>query len=418
MLPSHRSVPNARSALASTTGIAVRILCIAAIALAFCLLAGPVPLHASTGSLPTGTVTNQVSQTCPGGQWLPGMSCFSALLTCPSALNVDPLTFTYGQLIPSGTVKGIVVYLDGGDGNTAVGEEPEYEILQYYAAQNYGVVEIAWSSAWEQTSIPNIQNAACRPATFLSYVYNNVYLPIASGNGVAGMCAQGFSAGSAAVAYSLAYYGAWSYLDNVELISGPVLSDIKRGCEQNPPSVTVCGAGQYGCRMGGDSPWILPPTYVPNGVNYIDHWTNSNTCTTGTNPQWLNESIVDQSTGQSGQGAVPTFSYPSTAMSAWLCSNVDGQPPSCSGSNYNYNVCPNNSSSQGEIFYSQFTAANAPPVFNIYAVNNCVGPEGVPQGAVPYLTGGELVMSGVSAIEQDMAGGVNTPAQCFHGPHN
>ena len=232
------------------------------------------------------------------------------------------------------------------------------------------------------------------------------------------MCAQGFSAGSAAVAYSLAYYGAWSYLDNVELISGPVLSDIRQGCEQNPPPVTVCGAGQYGCRMGSDSPWILPATYVPNGVNYIDHWTNSNTCTTGTNPQWLNESIVDQSTGQSGQGAIPTFSYPSTAMSAWLCSNVDNQPPSCSGSHYNYNVCPNNSSSQGEIFYSQFTAANAPPVFNVYAVNNCGGPEGVPQGAVPYLSSGELVMSGVSAIEQDMAGGVNTPAQCFHRFHN
>lgn len=103
-------------------------------------------------------------------------------------------------------------------------------------------------------------------------------------------------------------------------------------------------------------------------------------------------------------------------MSAWLCSNVLNQSNNCA-TNYNYNYCPNNSSSQGEIFYSQFTSTNAPPVFNIYAVNNCIGPEGAPQGDVPYLSSGELVMSGLSAIEQDMAGGVNTLAQCFHGPH-
>jgi len=45
------------------------------------------------------------------------------------------------------------------------------------------------------------------------------------------MCALGDSAGSAAVAYSLAYYNAGSYFDNVELLSGPVLSDIEQGCQ-------------------------------------------------------------------------------------------------------------------------------------------------------------------------------------------
>jgi hypothetical protein len=160
-------------------------------------------------------------------------------------------------------------------------------MLSYYVGQGYGVVEIGWSTAWEHTTNANIQNAACRPATFLNFVYENIYLPITTGqngNAKAGMCAQGYSAGSAAVAYSLAYYGAGAYLDNVELISGPVLSDINQGCEQSPPSVTVCPSGQYGCQLGSDTPWTLAPTYLGNDVNYINAWTSSNTCTTGSNP--------------------------------------------------------------------------------------------------------------------------------------
>ncbi len=70
------------------------------------------------------------------------------------------------------------------------------------------------------------------------------------------MCAQGDSAGSAAVVYSMTYYGAASYLYNVELISGPVLSDIKQGCQEPAPNdpVTVCPAGQNGLSTwnGGD----------------------------------------------------------------------------------------------------------------------------------------------------------------------
>lgn len=241
MVPSCDSIPQRRNNLASTIKIATRVLLISTLALvAFCLLTVPThPVHASSGgSLQLGTVTgNTIMVACGGGQWLHGMTCYSATLGC-QVNNVDPLNFIYGVLMPSGTAKGVVVYFDGGDGTTAVNEEPEFETLQYYATKGYGVVEIAWSSAREQTTNANIQNAACRPATFLNYVYNSIYLPIAgNGNSNAGMCAQGFSAGSAAIAYSLAYYGAWSYLDNVELISGPVLSDINQGCEQSPPNV-------------------------------------------------------------------------------------------------------------------------------------------------------------------------------------
>jgi len=52
----------------------------------------------------------------------PALDCISANLTGCS--NAQDLAFTYGSLIPSGVVNGIVVYFDGGDGTSAanVGE--------------------------------------------------------------------------------------------------------------------------------------------------------------------------------------------------------------------------------------------------------------------------------------------------------
>lgn len=227
------------------------------------------------------------------------------------------------------------------------------------------------------------------------------------------MCAQGFSAGSAAVAYSLAYYGLGSNLDNVELISGPVLSDIKQGCQEPPPAqINICGtvggSEQYGC--GSQTSWMLSPTYVPNGANYLSSWTNDTTCTASggtsgaSNSRWLAQSIVDQS-NITGLGATPTFNYLSTGMAAWLCRSVQHQQTDCTGSNYNYDYCPNNSSSQGNIFYLNITASNTPPVYNIYAVDGCFGPEGAPQGNVPALQGNP---GGQAAIENHMS------EQCTH----
>ena len=254
MLSSSSSEPERRNNLTSTIKIATRVLLISTLALAaFCLLTVPIhPVHASSGgSLSLGTVTgNTFMVACGGGQWLSGMTCYSATIT--GCANVDNINFIYGYLPPSGAPpQGVITYFDGGDGTSAVTAEPLKDMLSYYAGQNYGVVEIAWGTAWEHTTNANIQNAACRPATFLNYVYNNIYLPITTGNNGnpnAGMCAQGFSAGSTAITYSLAYYGALNQLDAVELISGPVLSDIEQGCEvPQIGSIDIC---EYGMPTG------------------------------------------------------------------------------------------------------------------------------------------------------------------------
>lgn len=351
------------------------------------------------------------------------MNCVGAMLTACS--NVQDLSFAYGYLLPSGTVHGVIVYFDGGDGMSPAGEAPEFDMLQYYVSQGYEVVQVAWSSAWEATYNPfpittpptfgNIQNAACRPATFLNYVATapaswNLYQAALGSSSSAGMCAQGFSAGSTQILFSMAYYGAGSYLDTVELISGPVFSDVQQGCQEGPPGpLTVCPAGQWGC--GSQASWALPPTYL-KGANYnVGSWTNDNSCAMpGTvtsfpsESRWLAQSIVDKSTGGVGQGAIPTFSYPSTAMAAWLCRSVKNPLPDCSGLNYVYQYCPNESSSQGEIFYAQITSSNSP--YNVYAVDTCNGPEGAPLGTVPALS-----LDGQTAIE------LNMKAHCAHPTH-
>jgi hypothetical protein len=308
--------------------------------------------------------------------------------------------------------------------------------MRDYLKAGYEVVQVAWAFPWEESSNPppygtqplgNIQASACRSATFLSYAFNSpsMYQGVSKNNPSAGMCAQGASAGSAEVAYSLSYYGApagtqW-WLDNVELISGPVFGDIKQGCIQPPPMnpTTVCPPGQWGCQLGtGGSSWSLYPTYL-KGANYgVGTWTDDLSCANGSttseasNALWLAQSIVDQ-----GTGVLPTFSYPHTAMSAWLCRSVAFQQSAqnCSKNYIKYeNSCPNNSSPQGQFFYAQI-AAGSPSSYNVYAVDSCAGPEGAGSSGSTVLALNS--QDGYDAIKYDMIGGGsnNRPVGCIHG---
>jgi hypothetical protein len=374
------------------------------------------------------------------------MNCVAAQVTgCPEAQDIG---FTYGYLNPAGIapgitasgVQGVIVYFDGSAGTDPSAEQEEYDMLYYYFTQGYEIVQVQWNTAWEAVWNPwpyssspmgNIQNAACRPASFLSYVDTaaasyGLFQAVSANNANAGMCAQGFSAGSAQVAYSLAYYGAASYLDNVELISGPVFSDIMQGCQEGPVAsqVNVCpldanGNPPYGCRLGSPPypSWSIYPIYVPGQNSEVRGWTDDSSCALAGSTSspasltaWLNQSIVDQSTGQANQGAIPTFTYAATGMSAWLCRSVyNPQNYNCTTA-YHYQYCPNNTSPQGQIFYHNITSLNSPPAYNVYAVDQCVNPEGAPQGTVAALSQG-----GQQSIQQDMAGFQGlAPGACTH----
>jgi hypothetical protein len=435
MLSARRLTLKYRLSLKSTRKIATSLLLVSALAMIVCCLL-PAASYAQ-GSLSLGTVATPTPWTCPATDgWyvytdVSGnnhtLNCFQT--TVSGCANASPWLMTFGYLNPVGIVPNVskalgTIVLFTGDGGLVQLLHGNFGFADKYFQAGYEIVELAWNDDWEYTSHPisgttgNIQSAACRPATFLKYIYDYLFN---STNGVlsqdpqAGFCAHGASAGSAAIAYSLAYYGAGSWLDNVELLAGPVFSDINQGCLVSTGNliVNVCPSGQYGCQLGTNPPtWSQSPSYL--GVaSQVGLWTNDTTCrgsaltSSASSAAWLAQSIVDQ-----GQGATPTFSYPSTAMSAWLCRSVipaDG--------------LPNNSSPQGQIFYANIGQGNSPPNYNVYAVDNCTNPEGVGGGNVPgYQTtifNGHVL--GQMAITDDMIGFSNgntkITAQCFRRPH-
>jgi hypothetical protein len=332
--------------------------------------------------------------------------CHSATVTnCP---NVSDLSLTYSYDTPA-SPKGTVVFLSGAGGTDDNGDKNP---AGFYFANGYEVIQIEWADDWEytggndtNTTPANVRLAACRGATLLNFIFNTNNTTLYSGGG---RCAEGSSAGSGAIAYALTFYGAGSYLDAVEMKSGPPIADFEQGCEEPPPpDVTICPVGQFGCQLGGTQPWVLSPTYT-GAASGVRNWTGDSTCavpgtmTSGASETaWLQESIVNDGTGS------PTYSYPKTAMTAWLCQSlfegntcVGGQ----GGTPQDY--CPNNSTSQAQIYYAKLTSGGNLPLqsFNVYAVQNCDGPEGVAgtDPTVAAITVNGIPENGTIAIENDM----------------
>ena len=352
---------------------------LAAIALAMILTSGGA--QAQSKQLPLGQVNLPVkSVSCPTG-YDEGTACYSSTVTCPNTVDIG---FTYGVVNPGGT-QGTVVFFNG-DNGTTVGFK-QYVNAYTPPENNFQTVQVIWQTAWEDTangSGVSLKDAACRPATLLNWLLNekNVY----SGGG---MCAQGASGGSAAVAYSLAEYGSHAYLNHVILESGPVMSDVSIGCNPSSRPITVCPGKE--CLTGGEGSWPDSPLYVDGAQTSISTWsdaTGPNACVAGGNKimetqydAWKAMSIVD---GLTGAQADSTFSYPTTSISGWLCS----KPAGCNSAS-----CQNSSAAQGQLFYE-----NVITPISVYRVDNCNGTEGVEDGTVPQLKN----ESGLTAIITDM----------------
>ncbi len=336
--------------------------------------------YAQSNPLPLGEVNLPVkSVSCPQG-FGSGTSCYESTVSCPDAVDIG---FTYGVVNPGGK-DGTVVFFSSGDG-TSVGFE---QYVQAYTppAHNFQTVQVMWESAWEDAgkgSGSSVKTAACRPATLMNWLLNqkNIY----SGGG---MCAQGASAGSAAIAYSLAEYGAHQYLNHVGFESGPVLSDLSLGCNPGSGPLTVCPGNE--CLTGKEGSWSDSPIYVDGNQTSISTWTNAwgeNACAAGNKisksqySAWQDMSIVD---GLTGRQADSTFVYPKTSISAWLCS----KPPGCNAA-----WCQNNSAAQGQLFYQNVSTTKS-----VYRVDGCQSTEGVEAGTVPELND----ESGLQAIIADM----------------
>lgn len=382
-----------------------------------CLVAAPLfvlatslAAHAQSTPLSLGTWNTPQQTSCQSNFY--GSNCYMTTITCPHAA---PLTATFGYKIPTTNPAGTIVIFTGGGGTANFEDDLDYASYYFNPPYNYAVVQIDWSADWENTNSGltdptypfSIQAAACRAATFLELVYSGTISGLYT-TGTA-FCAQGKSGGSGALGYSLAWYGAGSFttgyphLDNAELIDGPMFSDLEQGCEQfysggvcsSAPNVTVCPTGQLGCTGWPTGGVPVSPTYLYGSETTVGYWTGDSSCgvcppaTSNTsNQNWLNQSNV--TTGAS-------FSYSKTSMAGWLCASVVNQVGQDQCHQYPQR-CLNNTTSQGQIFFANFTNSNQVVTLTVNAVNNCQGSEGVENGTVQ---GG---LSGMVAIENDMTG--------------
>jgi hypothetical protein len=364
----------------------IAIWLVAALALA---IFAQTPQAASQMSL--GTVTSvSLPLVCPSGRGFINEigNCYTATLSgCPGN---DDLPFWFGVATPSVSPNGTIVFFAGDGGGYASDGVSTANLLSSYVRPpaNYQVIQIAWGQVneidWEFTNVnggghpASILNAACRPASFLHWVRNS------SGFwGGGGMCAQGHSAGSAALAYALAWYNAGADLDKALFTSGPVFSDIGRGCEvPNNQYTYICqGSGQYGC-----SGWSIlqdPPgfslEYTSGYKSEVNDWTGNSallgaaSCANNSSPtsavqdsSWFQMSILYNLGTQQ-----PSFNYPHTAISAWLCETVAPGVP------------VNNSAAQGQLYWANFTSSTqAGSSLSVNAVTSCPETEDVLDGTV------------------------------------
>lgn len=359
------------------------------------------PRAASQTSL--GTVSSSTPLTsCPNRGFVSGvgMTCYTAVLTgCPGN---DDLAFDYGVAPPSGPPRGTIVFFAGDGGEHAADGPDQTALLSNYVSAGYQLVQIAWGSGqgmqdgtdWEYTNVnggtnpSSILNAACRPASFLNWVRNGSGAGVGKGiwgNYGGGMCAQGHSAGSGALAYALAWYNAGAatatngqgYLDKAVFTAGPVFSDIKKGCEvPNNQYTLMCESpGQVGCRgwPAQDPPGAFLE-YATGYKNFVNSWSGNNTayaCANNNHATTYDNSWFQMSILYNLGTQQPSFNYPMTTISAWLCASTAP------------GVTVNNAGSQGQLYWAQFTnTSQAGGSLSVNAVVACPTTEGALGGTV------------------------------------
>jgi hypothetical protein len=207
--------------------------------------------------------------------------------------------------------------------------------------------------------------------------------------------------------------------------NGPVFSDIRQGCEVtngvNNNKTYICsennneGTTELGCNFnwGNGSPTDYNLDYIDNDQGSLAGWTEDTTSiaypacgsisgTTGSvqNTLWYNMSIVNS--GSAGQQ--PSFNYPNTAISGWLCQSVD----------IDFNMW-NNSAPEGQLFFQEFVGTNYPAILSVNGVSGCQRNEYVESGSLTYDStsyGGAGELPAYEAIIADMTADNSVSLSC------
>jgi hypothetical protein len=209
--------------------------------------------------------------------------------------------------------------------------------------------------SWQNAGVgfaPNILAAACRPATLIHFIANGSQIALGAA-----------SAGSAAAAYALAWYGEASDIAVLEIGSGPVMSDLSQGCE-TPKAAEITVIPTNGASFTSTA-------YYNAGIPPQMTTFTGQTCLSKQNStqqqiqNWLDMSILAP-----GWQAV----YPTTQISAWLCATSQE---------------PNNSAGQGFLYLSQVGA-------QITAMTGCTGSEDIDTALTPQ------GINGLTALVADL----------------
>jgi len=295
----------------------------------------------AAAQLPLGSVGNVQPTLCPTG-FVTGAACSTATVSCPDEPDIQITFGTYGK-----PTNGTVILLNGNGGTVPAGSG----VASAYKKAGLSLIQFVFATFWEYGN-GNLKQAACRPATVFNHFYNPD-VPYA---------AQVTSAGSGAMGYALAWYGMAHEFKNVELLVGPVFSNIKLGCEVPEASaITIIptdGASFTDSPLYDNEYTFLTKIFGADCLPTTDTPPAHNTL-------WASQSIISA-------GAI--VSYPTTRLAAWGCNN--GLNPS---------------SAQSYLFLSE---VKTPWTFT--AITDCDGAEGVESGKTPD------GVVGLTAIEEDM----------------
>jgi hypothetical protein len=174
-----------------------------------------------------GTISGVLENQCPPGAE-PGV-CYGMTVSCPSVADLHANLKVTTVSNPIGTMV-----LDSGGNGTSLWEAAVYGPLSInnLLAAGYNIAQMVWVApdGW-QIGPGGVLAVACRPATVINWIYNNIHQNGAS----APICAAGTSAGAEQIGLGLAHYNLGSILSMAELISGPPFSHEDTACECNQP---------------------------------------------------------------------------------------------------------------------------------------------------------------------------------------
>lgn len=198
--------------------------------------------------LPLGTFTEGGTG---GGRCPDGHTCTDFTVSnCTNVAKAQDGVIAYAPAI--GTPRGMVVFFSGGGGtyfwspNNVAAEQ----LVADVRAEGLAVVQVRWTRAWEAATEGETDagaaHVACRPATAVKWIHDNLYTDLnvpSHGVGECGFCVTGTSGGASQTAYPLSHYGLENILDAIVPVSGPTHAAMAKGCLRRPAEEDYWYAG-------------------------------------------------------------------------------------------------------------------------------------------------------------------------------